>query len=235
MVPTHTKAVYYKAGNGYVMFSQLSDNSEDGAASAILFNAESKDKRIEGNLTEIEVIGENNLQTINILKLEGESVSVTGTGTLNTSITSTVSPKMADGVTFNGLVCVNKEGTIANPIASLDFTAYGNSELPPIMPGGDKFVVGAVSNDKVNMLVSLTVQKGATLTIPENMTLEISGLEHLSRLTNNGTLVNDGTVSIPDATAEDIKGLRLTGSGLVQVPAGTGYTCLLYTSPSPRD
>lgn len=225
MAPTHTTAVYYEAGNGYVMFSQLSNSDPtNGAASAILFNAESKDKRIEGNLTEIEVIGENNLQTINILKLEGESVSVTGTGTLNTSITSTVSPKMAGGVTFNGLVCVNKEGTIENPTASLDFTAYGNSELPPIMPGGDKFVVGAVSNDKVNMLVSLTVQKGATLTIPKGVTLEISGLEYLSRLTNNGTLVNNSTVSIPDATAENIKGLRLTGSGLVQVPAGTGYT-----------
>ena len=225
MAPTHTTAVYYEAGNGYVMFSQLSNSDPtNGAASAILFNAESKDKRIEGNLTEIEVIGENNLQTINILKLEGESVSVTGTGTLNTSITSTVSPKMAGGVTFNGLVCVNKEGTIENPTASLDFTAYGNSELPPIMPGGDKFVVGAVSNDKVNMLVSLTVQKGVTLTIPKGVTLEISGLEYLSRLTNNGTLVNNSTVSIPDATAENIKGLRLTGSGLVQVPAGTGYT-----------
>ncbi|MBU5433934.1 hypothetical protein, partial [Intestinimonas sp. MSJ-38] len=225
MVPTHTKAVYYQAGNGYVMFSQLSNSDpKNGAASAILFNAESKDKRIEGNLTEIEVIGENNLQAINILKLEGESVSVTGTGTLNTSITSTVSPKMVDGVTFNGLVCVNKGGTLANPTATLDFTAYGNSELPPIMPGGDKFVVGAVSSTKVDMLVSLTVQKGATLTIPKSVTLKISGLEHLSRLTNNGTLVNNGTVSIPDATAADIKGLRLTGSGLVQVPAGTGHT-----------
>ena len=225
MAPTHTKAVYYEAGKGYVMFSQLSNSDPtNGAASAILFNAESKDKRIEGNLTEIEVIGENVLEGINVLKLEGESVSVTGTGTLNTSITSTVSPKMAGGVTFNGLVCVNKEGTIENPTASLDFTAYGNSELPPIMPGGDKFVVGAVSNDKVNMLVSLTVQKGATLTIPKGVTLEISGLEYLSRLTNNGTLVNNSTVSIPDATAENIKGLRLTGSGLVQVPAGTGYT-----------
>ena len=161
MAPTHTTAVYYEAGNGYVMFSQLSNSDPtNGAASAILFNAESKDKRIEGNLTEIEVIGENNLQTINILKLEGESVSVTGTGTLNTSITSTVSPKMAGGVTFNGLVCVNKEGTIENPTASLDFTAYGNSELPPIMPGGDKFVVGAVSNDKVNMLLHYTRSNG---------------------------------------------------------------------------
>uniref|UniRef100_UPI00307D3AB8 S-layer homology domain-containing protein n=1 Tax=Dysosmobacter sp. TaxID=2591382 RepID=UPI00307D3AB8 len=125
-------------------------------------------------------------------------------------------------VTFNGLVGVNKEGTIETPTTSLDFTAYGNSVLPPAMP--DKFVVGAVSDNKTEMLVSLTVPKGATLTIPGNMTLEISGLEHLSRLTNNGTLVNDGTVSIPDATAEDIKALNLTGSGLVQVPAGTGYT-----------
>ena len=223
MEPTATKAVYYKAGDGYVMFSQLSNSDPDnGAASAILFNARSTDKGIEGNLTEIEVIGENALETIHILNYEGESVSITGTGTLRTTMISAVSPTMAGGVTFNGLVGVNKEGTIETPTTSLDFTAYGNSVLPPAMP--DKFVVGAVSNDKVNMLVSLTVQKGATLTIPENMTLEISGLEHLSRLTNNGTLVNDGTVSIPDATAEDIKGLRLTGSGLVQVPAGTGYT-----------
>ena len=223
MAPTHEKAVYYEAGNGYVMFSQLSNSDPDnGAASAILFNARSTDKGIEGNLTEIEVIGENALETIHILNYEGESVSITGTGTLRTTMISAVSPTMAGGVTFNGLVGVNKEGTIETPTTSLDFTAYGNSVLPPAMP--DKFVVGAVSNDKVNMLVSLTVQKGATLTIPENMTLEISGLEHLSRLTNNGTLVNDGTVSIPDATAEDIKGLRLTGSGLVQVPAGTGYT-----------
>lgn len=35
MEPNAQKAVYYKAGNGYVMFSQLSNNSENGAASAI--------------------------------------------------------------------------------------------------------------------------------------------------------------------------------------------------------
>ena len=227
MAPTHTKAVYYEAGNGYVMFSQLSDNSENGAASAILFNAESKDKRIEGNFTEIEVIGENNLQAINILNPGSESVSVTGTGTLQTTMISTVSPKIESGVMFNGLVGVNNVitgGTTTPPTTmSLDFTAYGNSVLP--QPSNDgKFVVGAVSNAPVNMLVSLTVSPGATLTIPENMTLKISGLEHLSRLTNNGTLVNNGTVSIPDATAADIKVLRLTGSGLVQVPAGTSQT-----------
>lgn len=223
MAPTHEKAVYYEAGNGYVMFSQLSNSDPDnGAASAILFNARSKDKGIEGNLTEIEVIGENALETIHILNYEGESVSITGTGTLRTTMISAVSPTMAGGVTFNGLVGVNKEGTIETPTTSLDFTAYGNSVLPPAMP--DKFVVGAVSDNKTEMLVSLTVPKGATLTIPENVTLEISNRKYLSLLTNNGTLVNNSTVSIPDATAEDIKALNLTGSGLVQVPAGTGYT-----------
>ena len=54
MEPTATKAVYYKAGDGYVMFSQLSNgDSENGAASAILFNARSEDKGIDGNLTKI--------------------------------------------------------------------------------------------------------------------------------------------------------------------------------------
>ena len=223
MAPTHEKAVYYEAGNGYVMFSQLSNSDPDnGAASAILFNARSKDKGIEGNLTEIEVIGENALETIHILNYEGESVSITGTGTLRTTMISAVSPTMAGGVTFNGLVGVNKEGTIETPTTSLDFTAYGNSVLPPAMP--DKFVVGAVSDNKTEMLVSLTVPKGATLTIPENVTLEISNRKYLSLLTNNGTLVNNSTVSIPDATAEDIKALNLTGSGLVQSPSGTTIT-----------
>ena len=225
MAPNAQKAVYYEAGNGYVMFSQLSNSDpENGAASAILFNARSEDKRIEGNLTEIEVIGENNLQTIHVLNFEGESLSVTGTGTLRTAMTSAVSPTMAGGVTFNGLVCVNKGGTIETPTTSLDFTAYGNSVLPRLMPGANKFVVGDVSESGRKMSVRLTVPKGATLTIPGDVTLEISDRQHLSSLTNNGTLVNNSTVSIPDATAADIKALRMTGSGLVQVAAGTGYT-----------
>ena len=229
MAPTHTAAVYYEAGKGYVMFSQLSNSDPtNGAASAILFNARSKDKGIEGNLTGIEVIGENALKTIYVLNLEGESLSITGTGTLQTNMTSAVPPTMAGGVTFDGLVCVNKGGTQENPTMSLDFTAYGrNSVLPPIVSGNTatgKFVVGAVSDNKMTMLVSLTVQNGATLTIPENVTLEISDRKYLSSLRNNGTLVNNSTVSIPDATAADIKALRLTGSGLVQVAAGTGYT-----------
>ena len=228
MEPTHTAAVYYEAGKGYVMFSQLINSDdpsdpENGAGSAILFNATSEDKGIDGNLTEIKVIGENALKAINVLNFEGNPVSVTGTGTLQTSMTSAVPPTMAGGVTFNGLVGVYKLGTIENPTTSFDFTAYGNSDLPTI-PGKDKFVVGDVSESGQKTSVSLTVQQGATLTIPESVPLEISDRQHLSSLTNNGTLVNNSTVSIPDATAADIKALRLTGSGLVRVAAGTGYT-----------
>ena len=231
MAPTHTKAVYYEAGNGYVMFSQLSDSSDDAAASAILFNAESKDKGIEGNLTKIEAIGENSLSEIQALDDVGTKVSFTGNGTLHTLFADSVEPEIADSVAFHGLVCVmttEAKQEQEKPITSMNFTAYGTSNLPPIVresyqdPG--KFVVGTVDSKEAIAKIRLTVPEGATLTIPESVTLEISGLEHLSRLTNNGTLVNNGTVSIPDATAADIKGLRLTGSGLVQVPAGTGHT-----------
>lgn len=229
--PTHTAAVYYEAGKGYVMFSQLINSDdpsdpENGAGSAILFNATSEDKGIDGNLTEIKVIGENALKAINVLNFEGNPVSVTGTGTLQTSMTSAVPPTMAGGVTFNGLVNVYKVGTSEHDDASFDFTAYGNSVLPPLplMPDTNKFVVGDVSESDRKMSVRLTVQNGATLTIPGDVTLEISDRQHLSSLRNNGTLVNNSTVSIPDATAADIKALRMTGSGLVQVAAGTGYT-----------
>ena len=239
MEPNAQKAVYYKAGNGYVMFSQLSNNSENGAASAILFNAWNEGigivgnlPGIVGNLTGIEVIGENALSGIYALDDVGTKVSFTGNGTLHTLFTDSVEPEIADSVAFHGLVCVmTTEATQEQekPIISMNFTAYGTSNLPPIVRESyrdpSKFVVGTVDSKEAIAKIRLTVPEGATLTIPGNMTLEISDL---SRLTNNGTLVNNGTVSIPGATAENIKGLRLTGSGLVQVPAGTGYTGYTY-------
>ena len=232
MEPDAQKAVYYEAGKGYVMFSQLSNSGPtNGAASAILFNAWNEDIGIIGNLTGIEVIGENSLSEIQALDDVGTKVSFTGNGTLHTLFADSVEPEIADSVAFHGLVCVmttEAKQEQGKPITSMNFTAYGTSNLPPIVresyqdPG--KFVVGTVDSKEAIAKIRLTVPEGATLTIPESVTLEISGLEHLSRLTNNGTLVNNGTVSIPDATAADIKGLRLTGSGLVQVPAGTGHT-----------
>ena len=188
MEPDAQKAVYYEAGNGYVMFSQLSDSSDDAAASAILFNAWNEDIGIIGNLTGIEVIGENSLSEIQALDDVGTKVSFTGNGTLHTLFADSVEPEIADSVAFHGLVCVmttEAKQEQGKPITSMNFTAYGTSNLPPIVresyqdPG--KFVVGTVDSKEAIAKIRLTVPEGATLTIPESVTLEISGLEHLSR------------------------------------------------------
>ena len=56
MEPDAQKAVYYEARNGYVMFSRSSNSDpKNEAASAILFNAESKYEGIVGNLTGIDI------------------------------------------------------------------------------------------------------------------------------------------------------------------------------------
>lgn len=110
----------------------------------------------------------------------------------------------------------------------MSFTAYGTSKLPPIVQESEEdpgsFVVGTVSSKEAIVTIRLTVSEGATLTIPKEVPLKIEKSEEISCLTNHGALINNSTVSLPDATPADIKGLRLTGSGLVQVPSGTSIT-----------
>ena len=230
MEPSSEAAVYYEAGDGYVMFSKTSGSVETGTANAVLLNASST-APIAGNLAEVKVIGENSLDEIQSLDEVGTKVSFTGNGTLHTFFGGSVEPEIADSVAFHGLVCVmtteasQEQGKLS---ISMNFTAYGTSDLPPIVweseedPGS--FVVGTVSSKEAIVTIRLTVSEGATLTIPEEVPLKIEKNEEISCLTNHGTLINNSTVSLPDATPADIKGLRLTGSGLVQVPSGTGIT-----------
>ena len=230
MEPSSEAAVYYEAGDGYVMFSKTSGGVETGTANAVLLNASST-APIAGNLAEVKVIGENSLDEIQSLDEVGTKVSFTGNGTLHTFFGGSVEPEIADSVAFHGLVCVmtteasQEQGKLS---ISMNFTAYGTSDLPPIVweseedPGS--FVVGTVSSKEAIVTIRLTVSEGATLTIPEEVPLKIEKSEEISCLTNHGTLINNSTVSLPDATPADIKGLRLTGSGLVQVPSGTGIT-----------
>ena len=179
----------------------------------------------------MKVIGENSLSEIQSLDEVGTKVSFTGNGTLHTFFGGSVEPEIADSVAFHGLVCVmttEAPQEQEKPSISMNFTAYGTSDLPPIMWESDQdpgsFVVGTVSSKEAIVTIRLTVSEGATLTIPKEVPLKIEKSEEISCLTNHGTLINNSTVSLPDATPADIKGLRLTGSGLVQVPSGTSIT-----------
>ena len=230
MEPSSEAAVYYEAGDGYVMFSKTSDGTKTGTANAVLLNASSTDP-IAGNLAEVKVIGENSLAEIQSLDEVGTKVSFTGNGTLHTFFGGSVEPEIADSVAFHGLVCVmttEAPQEQEKPSISMNFTAYGTSDLPPIMWESDQdpgsFVVGTVSSKEAIVTIRLTVSEGATLTIPKEVPLKIEKSAEISCLTNHGTLINNSTVSLPDATPADIKGLRLTGSGLVQVPSGTSIT-----------
>ena len=59
--------------------------------------------------------------------------------------------------------------------------------------------------------LNLTVEQGVKLTIPAGHGLTAASL------TNNGTIVNDGTIKLENAGSDDIKNLNLTGSGTVRV------------------
>ncbi|MGE4214159.1 MAG: S-layer homology domain-containing protein [Anaerotignaceae bacterium] len=76
----------------------------------------------------------------------------------------------------------------------------------------------------------LNIPSGNTLTIPKGAVLDVceymKGLSVSDYVTNNGSLVNDGTIVLPDdSTQEDVNAslaiLKPTGTGMVQVFVGT--------------
>lgn len=76
----------------------------------------------------------------------------------------------------------------------------------------------------------LTVAAGGTMTIYLGAVLEVRDNENIDgvpQITNNGTLVNNGTIQLPATYAADIpaavKALKLTGSGVVKAGTDT-YT-----------
>ena len=102
-----------------------------------------------------------------------------------------------------GVKVENSDGTI---------TYYGTindvvwSE-DPITLLADGVLPAHIGDFKLN----LTVEQGVKLTIPAGHGLTAASL------TNNGTIVNDGTIKLENAGSEDIKNLHLTGSGTVRV------------------
>ena len=102
-----------------------------------------------------------------------------------------------------GVKVENSDGTI---------TYYGTindvvwSE-DPITLLADGVLPAHIGDYKLN----LTVEQGVKLTIPAGHGLTAASL------TNNGTIVNDGTIELENAGSDDIKNLNLTGSGTVRV------------------
>ena len=79
---------------------------------------------------------------------------------------------------------------------------------------------------------SLTIREGAELTIPSSGKLYI---KDFARLTNDGTLVNNGTIALEgaaaqDADAETVKGMNLSGGGKVTVEKTVGGLKEAYTN-----
>jgi len=102
-----------------------------------------------------------------------------------------------------GVKVENSDGTI---------TYYGTindvvwSE-DPITLLADGVLPAHIGDYKLN----LTVEQGVKLTIPAGHGLTAASL------TNNGTIVNEGTIELENAGSDDIKNLNLTGSGTVRV------------------
>ena len=127
-------------------------------------------------------------------------------GTIKSDGSGSVTVKTKGGGTLNTIV---EQWDRANSKTSN--TVYGKVELPVTALGQ--------GSDLGGQQVSLTITQGAEATIPSNAGLTIFDT---TCLTNNGSIVNNGTVTLKGAAAENvtsetIKGLNLTGTGTVSV------------------
>jgi uncharacterized repeat protein (TIGR02543 family) len=142
-------------------------------------------------------------------------VTLSGTGVLNVgykgiSLKSTAanphSFTKGAGVTLNGIV-ETYDNSSENSDSNTN-TVYGSVAVP--------------ADSQCTLAGSITVVNGAVLTIPQGSTLD---LKDAKALTNNGTIVNNGTLQLPLSynTEAAVKALKLTGSGLVKIGSNT-YT-----------
>ncbi|MDD3569878.1 MAG: S-layer homology domain-containing protein, partial [Lachnospiraceae bacterium] len=138
------------------------------------------------------------------------------------------------GGTLNALVAtVEANGTTTfKPYGSAPMVYYDNN-------GNER---GGVCLSLGNVIgqfpCKLNIPSGSTLTIPKgaelNMSILMAGLRVSDYVTNNGYLVNNGTIALLDgSTQDDVKAalsiLKPTGTGMVEVFMG-GTTTKYYTN-----
>ena len=102
-----------------------------------------------------------------------------------------------------GVKVENSDGTITY-YGTINDVAWSED---PITLLADGVLPAHIGDYKLN----LTVEQGVKLTIPAGHGLTAASL------TNNGTIVNEGTIKLENAGSDDIKNLNLTGSGTVRV------------------
>lgn len=139
----------------------------------------------------------------------GGSINKTG-GTLN-ALVATVAINGTSGV------------VTLTPYGSAPMVAYNNDGSVDTQQN----IILYLGNSGKEMSCKMNILSGSTLTIPSGVTLNISRyvgeLDYTDYFTNNGTLVNNGTIVLPiGTTAEEVKAsvaiLKATGTGVIIVP-----------------
>ncbi|GMQ61982.1 S-layer homology domain-containing protein [Vallitalea maricola] len=134
-----------------------------------------------------------------------DSIMIDTTGTVD-------APEIRDYGTFTYM-----QGTMVGSLVTElkgDYTNYNLCYVYGDVELSEDFNVMAA-----NIEDGLTITAGATLTIDEGVTLTV---QDGTEITNNGTIVNNGTFNFPvGTTVAEISALNLTGNGSVQLDGTT--------------
>jgi hypothetical protein len=181
---------------------------------------------IDGNVTVNSTGGDIGIMANSIKILENASVTAASSSD-NNNVCMT---------TNNGDITINTTGTVdAKIIVAMDnfnytagtmkgsevietkmdpgvcvYSVYGNYTL-----AGDEIINDLPKED------GLTVKNGATLTIPEGVTLTVEDrpdVEGVPQITTDGTIINNGTIAFPKGTTSaEIEALNIQGSGTIMI------------------
>ncbi|MEA4973610.1 MAG: S-layer homology domain-containing protein, partial [Candidatus Metalachnospira sp.] len=210
---TPTESTYYVAGDGYAVWKP--DSKTLILHGATIINKELLPEVLSecgialpsGDIT-IVVEGTNEITSYNAYGIRSVDANVTleGNGTLNASSTHTYGIALIKDTSINSLSFTSDTNVTLSGIVYVEngdtnktYTIYGD--------------VAAKSGSSWEGAV--TIADGATVTIPEDSTL---WLNKASSITNNGQIVNDGTIILPyDYTTADIEALNITGDGTIEL------------------
>jgi len=161
---------------------------------------------------------------------EAQEISILG----NASVTATGG---YDGIWAGGNITINTTGTVNVPkLTSIQYVIYTSGTITGswVYEGKDDEAVNHVNTIYGNVVLTadktmgesdgedgLTIMQGASLTINEGVTFTVEDdpeAEGIPKVTNNGTIVNNGTIKFPEGTTSaEIEALNITGNGTIKI------------------